>query len=104
MGKPCWGCALLLSTGVPCTCACDAAHHRWQPQQAMPHLLPPRPALSAAQMGETPLIRCAHNGHFQTVKFLVEQGADVNAVDMVRGAVPLPDRTGLVLSNSAKQG
>lgn len=35
-------------------------------------------------MGETPLIRCAHNGHFQTVKFLVEQGADVNAVDMVR--------------------
>lgn len=36
------------------------------------------------QMMETPLIRCAHNGHFQTVKFLVEQRADVNALDLVR--------------------
>jgi hypothetical protein len=36
------------------------------------------------QMMETPLIRCAHNGHFQTVKFLVEQGADVNAIDLVQ--------------------
>ena len=35
------------------------------------------------QMGETPLIRCAHNGHLHTVKFLVELGADVNSVDMV---------------------
>ncbi len=31
---------------------------------------------------DTPLIRAAHNGHYQTVKFLVEQGADVNALDM----------------------
>lgn len=37
-------------------------------------------------MGETPLIRCAHNGHFQTVKFLVENGADVNSLDMVSGS------------------
>lgn len=34
------------------------------------------------QMGESPLIRAAHNGHMQTVKFLVEQGANVNALDM----------------------
>jgi len=33
-------------------------------------------------MGECPLIRAAHNGHFHTVKFLVEKGADVNAIDM----------------------
>lgn len=33
-------------------------------------------------MGESPLIRAAHNGHMQTVKFLVEQGANVNALDM----------------------
>ena len=38
-------------------------------------------------MGETPLIRAAHNGHFQTVAFLVESGADVNSVDMVGGSV-----------------
>ena len=36
------------------------------------------------QMLETPLIRCAHNGHFESVQFLVEQGADVNAIDLVR--------------------
>ena len=36
------------------------------------------------QMGETPLIRAAHNGHLQAVRYLVEQGADVNSLDMVR--------------------
>ena len=36
------------------------------------------------QMKETPLIRCAHNGHYNMVKYLVEQGADVNAIDLVR--------------------
>lgn len=35
------------------------------------------------QMGETPIIRAAHNGHLQTVRFLVENGADVNSIDMV---------------------
>ncbi len=39
--------------------------------------------LPLPQMGETPIIRSAHNGHFQTVKFLIENGADVNSVDMV---------------------
>ena len=34
-------------------------------------------------MGETPLIRSAHNGHFQTVMYLVQQGADVNSLDLV---------------------
>lgn len=52
--------------------------------QPLSHLPSPTPGSAPPQMGETPLIRCAHNGHFQTVKFLVEQGADVNAVDMVR--------------------
>ncbi len=40
--------------------------------------------LSCLQMGETPLIRSAHNGHCGTVRFLVERGADMNALDMVR--------------------
>lgn len=41
-------------------------------------------------MGETPLIRAAHNGHLATVRLLVEAGADVNALDMVgAGAAPL---------------
>jgi hypothetical protein len=35
------------------------------------------------QMKETPLIRCAHNGHYNTVQYLVEQGTDVNAIDLV---------------------
>lgn len=38
---------------------------------------------SGLQMMETPLIRAAHNGHFQMVKFLVENRADVNAIDLV---------------------
>lgn len=37
----------------------------------------------ALQMKETPLIRCAHNGHYNTVQYLVEQGCDVNAIDLV---------------------
>jgi hypothetical protein len=44
--------------------------------------------LDAPQMMETPLIRCAHNGHFQTVKFLVSQRADVNAIDLVSPVSP----------------
>lgn len=40
-------------------------------------------------MGETPLIRAAHNGHLATVRFLVEAGADVNSLDMV-GACAVP--------------
>ena len=39
-------------------------------------------------MGETPLIRCAHNGHLQTVRFLVESGADVNSLDMASHREP----------------
>ncbi len=35
------------------------------------------------QMLETPLIRCAHNGHYESVQFLVEHGADVNSIDLV---------------------
>ena len=51
--------------------------------------LPP-PAPPSLQMGETPLIRAAHNGHLATVRLLVEAGADVNALDMVgAGAAPL---------------
>jgi len=34
-------------------------------------------------MKDTPLLRSAHNGHLQTVMFLVEQGAALNAVDLV---------------------
>ena len=40
--------------------------------------------LCRLQMLETPLIRCAHNGHLESVQVLVEQGADVNAIDLVR--------------------
>lgn len=34
-------------------------------------------------MKETPLIRAAHNGHLQMVQFLVQQGADVDCIDLV---------------------
>ena len=37
------------------------------------------------QMKETPLIRAAHNGHLHTVRFLLESGADVNAIDLASG-------------------
>jgi len=35
-------------------------------------------------MKDTPLIRAAHNGHLQTVMHLVEAGADVDTLDLVR--------------------
>jgi hypothetical protein len=38
----------------------------------------------ARQMKETPLIRCAHNGHLQAVKLLMARGADVNSLDLAR--------------------
>lgn len=43
-------------------------------------------------MKETPLIRAAHNGHLQMVQYLVEQGADVDCLDLVSIAklVPAP--------------
>jgi len=33
--------------------------------------------------GGDSLIRCAHNGHLKCVEFLIEHGADVNALDLV---------------------
>ena len=45
----------------------------------------PLSARGGSQMKETPLLRAAHNGHLQTVMYLVEQGADLNTVDLVRG-------------------
>lgn len=36
------------------------------------------------QMLETPLSRAAHNGHLQTVRHLLDAGADVNCLDLVR--------------------
>lgn len=42
----------------------------------MPHYGP--------QMKESALIRAAHNGHLATVRFLLQAGADVNALDLVR--------------------
>lgn len=35
------------------------------------------------QMLETPLSRSAHNGHLQTVRHLLDEGADVNCLDLV---------------------
>ena len=36
----------------------------------------------AGLMRDCPLARAAHNGHLHTVQFLVEQGADVDALDI----------------------
>lgn len=36
------------------------------------------------QMMETPLSRAAHNGHLATVRYLLDQGADINCLDLVR--------------------
>lgn len=41
-------------------------------------------------MMETPLSRAAHNGHIATVRYLLEQGADANCLDMVRFRTPGP--------------
>ena len=46
------------------------------------------------QMLETPLSRSAHNGHLQTVRHLLDQGADVNCLDLVR-----PERKRIMLLN-----
>ena len=35
-------------------------------------------------MKDTPLIRAAHNGHLHVVQYLLEQGAEVNAMDLAR--------------------
>ena len=35
------------------------------------------------QMKESPLSRAAHNGHLQMVQYLVQQGADVDCLDLV---------------------
>ena len=40
--------------------------------------------VTGQQMKDTPLIRAAHNGHLQTVMYLVEMGADVDTIDLVR--------------------
>ena len=36
------------------------------------------------QMLETPLSRAVHNGHLQTARHLLDKGADVNCLDIVR--------------------
>lgn len=59
-------------------------------------------AAARRQMKETALIRAAHNGHLHTVKYLLERGADVNAVDLVRvtADVPVPDASAALLAAS----
>ena len=39
--------------------------------------------MHAIQMKESPLSRAAHNGHLHMVQYLVQQGADVNCLDLV---------------------
>ena len=49
----------------------------------------------ARQMKETPLIRCAHNGHLQAVKLLMARGADVNSLDLARPPARPPIRSAI---------
>ena len=51
----------------------------WYPCYDAPQPSTPPPL----QMRETALIRSAHNGHLHTVRRLLDQGADPNAMDLV---------------------
>ena len=51
----------------------------------------------ALQMMETPLSRAAHNAHIHTVRHLLEQGADVDCLDLVRLDIRLFILTGGII-------
>ncbi len=44
-------------------------------------------AYGLVQMLETPLSRAVHNGHLQTARHLLDKGADVNCLDIVRSCM-----------------